>query len=103
MLDRATRIGLDSKLYDPQALVLLAFARLDNNDSRGLQRCCENLEHLRERNPNNNRPQRLLDVALALVAINEYQTARALEEVRRMAKTIQNPDFDFESAATCSR
>lgn len=98
LLDRATRIGLDSKLYDPQALVLLAFARLDNNDARGLQRCRDHLEHLRDKAINNGRPQRLLDVVEALLAIQDYQTARALEEVRRMAKTIHQPGFDFESA-----
>jgi CheY-like chemotaxis protein/Tfp pilus assembly protein PilF len=98
LLDRATRIGLDSKLYDPQALVLLAFARLDNNDVRGLQRCRDHLEHLRDKAINNGRPQRLLEVVEALLAIHEYQTARALEEVRRMAKTIHQPGFDFESA-----
>ena len=99
LLDRATRIGLDSKLYDPQALVLLAFAKLDSNDHRGLQRCRDNLEHLRDKAHNNDRPQRLLDVVEALAAIQEYQTARALDEVRRMAKTIQQPAFDFESAS----
>lgn len=99
LLDRASRIGLDSKLFDPQALVLLAFARLDNNDQRGLLRCAENIEHLRERQPEKPRLQRLLDMVNAMVAIQEYQTARALDEVRRMAKTIQSPDFDFESAS----
>lgn len=99
LLDRATRIGLDSKLYDPQALVLLAFARLDANEHRGLMRCAEQLAHLRERAPENRRTQRLQDVIHAMVAIHEYQTARALDEVRRLAKTIHNPDFDFESAS----
>ncbi len=98
LLDRATRIGLESKLYDPQALVLLAFARLANNDQRGLLRCTEQLAHLRERSVENSRPQRLLEVIETLVAIQEYQTARALDDIRRMAKTIHNPEFDFESA-----
>jgi CheY-like chemotaxis protein len=98
-LDRATRIGLDSKLYDPQALVLMAFERLDNNELRALQRCQENLEHLIERQPERPRLHRLLDVVKALIAIHEHQTALALEEVRRMAKTILNPEFDFESAS----
>ena len=99
LLDRATRIGLDSKLYDAQALVLLSFARLDNNDHRGLLRCRDHLEHLREKNPASARNQRLLDVIEALLAIQDYQTARALDEVRRMAKTIAEPVFDFESAS----
>ena len=99
LLDRATRIGLDSKMYDPQALVLLAFARLDDNDQRRLLHCVEHLERLRERNPDKPRIPRLLDVVQALVALQEYQTARALDEVRRMAKTILEPGFDFESAS----
>ncbi|UJW79513.1 response regulator [Hydrogenophaga sp. SL48] len=100
LLDRATRIGLDSKLYDAQALVLLSFARLDNNDQRGLQRCRDHLEHLRERHPGSSaRNQRLLDVIEALLAIQDHQTARALAEVRRMAKTIAQPSFDFETGS----
>ncbi len=98
MLDRATRIGLDSKLYDPQALVLLAFARLDNNEHKGLQRCREQMARIVDRYPDNPRPPRLLEVIEALVAIQEYQTAQALDDVRRMAKTIQQPTFDVESA-----
>lgn len=98
MLDRATRIGLDSKLYDPQALVLLAFARLDNNEHKGLQRCREHMARIVDRYPDNPRPPRLLEVIEALVAIQEYQTAQALDDVRRMAKTIQQPTFDVESA-----
>lgn len=99
LLDRATRIGLDSKLYDPQAIVLLAFARLDADEHRSLLRCQENLEHLIERQPERPRLHRLLDVVKALVYIHEYQTASALEEMRRMAKTIHQTDFDFESAS----
>lgn len=99
LLDRATRIGIDSKLFDAQALVLLAFARLDDNDNRGLARCADQIIHLRERQPDNPRLQRLLDVVEALVAIQDHQTARALDEVRRMAKSILNPEFDFESAS----
>jgi tetratricopeptide (TPR) repeat protein len=98
MLDRATRIGLDSKLFDPQALVLIAFSRLDNNEHKGLQRCREQMEHIRDRHPDNPRPVRLLEVIEALIAIQDYQTARALDDVRRMAKTIHLPSFDFESA-----
>ena len=98
LLDRATRIGLDSKLFDPQALVLLAFARLDANEHKGLQRCRENMEHIRDRFPDNPRPLRLLEVIEAMIAIQEYQTAQALDEVRRLAKTIHLPSFDFESA-----
>ena len=98
LLDRATRIGLESKLYDPQTLVLLAFTRLDNNDQRGLLRCNEQMQHLGMRQADNPRLQRLLDVVQCLMALQDYQTARALDEVRRLAKMALEPSFDFESA-----
>jgi cytochrome c-type biogenesis protein CcmH/NrfG/AmiR/NasT family two-component response regulator len=99
LLDRATLIGLDSKLYDPQALVLLAFARLDNNDRKGLMRCQEQISRLQERKPGNERLRRLLDVVEALISMHTHQTARAVDEVRRMAKSLGNDDFDFEASS----
>ena len=98
LLDRATRIGLESKLYDPQALVLLAFAHLDNNDQRSLLRCTEQMQRLGMRQADNPRLQRLLDVVQCLLALQDHQTARALDEVRRLAKLVHQPSFDFESA-----
>ena len=98
MLDRATRLGLDSKMFDAQALVLLAFARLDNNDSRGLQRTVDQLTRLRDRSHQPARPHRLLAVAESVLALQQQQTSRAVEDVRRVADNILKPDFDFESA-----
>lgn len=98
LLERATRIGLASKLYDPQALVLLAFAQLDNNDQRSLLRCQEQMQQLSLRQADNPRLQRLLEVVQCIRALQDQQTAIALEEVRRQAKLVHEPSFDFESA-----
>ncbi len=98
LLDRATRLGLDSKMFDPQALLLLAFARLDNNDQRGLQRTVEQLSRLRDRSHDPARPHRLLHMAESLLALQQQQTARAQDDVRRLANDVLTPAFDFESA-----
>ncbi len=98
LLDRATRLGLDSKMFDPQALLLLAFARLDNNDQRGLQRTVEQLTRLRDRSHDPSRPHRLLHMAESLLALQQQQTARAQDDVRRLANDVLLPAFDFESA-----
>ncbi|WP_439588473.1 response regulator [Hydrogenophaga sp.] len=98
LLDRATRLGLDSKMFDPQALLLLAFARLDNNDQRGLQRIVEQLTRLRDRSHDPARPHRLLSMAESLLALQQQQTARAQDDVRRLANDVLTPAFDFESA-----
>ncbi|MDP3251878.1 MAG: response regulator [Hydrogenophaga sp.] len=98
LLDRATRLGLDSKMFDPQALMLLAFARLDNNDQRGLQRIVEQLTRLRDRSHDPARPHRLLNMAESLLALQQQQTARAQDDVRRLANDVLAPAFDFEAA-----
>lgn len=98
LLDRATRLGLDSKMFDAQALLLLAFARLDNNDSRGLQRVVEQLTRLRDRSHHPARPHRLLHMAESLLALQQQQTARALDDVRRLADSLLTPEFDVEAA-----
>ena len=98
LLDRATRLGLDSKMFDPQALLLLAFARLDNNDQRGLARTVDQLTRLRDRSHAPARPHRLLGMAESLLALQHQNTARALDDVRRLANDALSPDFDFETA-----
>ena len=98
LLERATRIGLASKLCDPQALVMLAFARLDKNEQRGLLRCVEQMQQLCLRQADQPRLQRLLEVIRCLLALQDQQTAIALDEVRRWSKRVHQPDFDFESA-----
>lgn len=99
LLDRTARMGLESKMFDCQSLVLLAFARLENGDRKGLQRCHDDFDRLIERNPDNARVKRLADIVIALNLIQQHQLAQSVEAVRGLAKTISNSDFDFESAS----
>jgi predicted Zn-dependent protease len=98
LLDRATRIGLDSKMFDCQTLVLLAFARLELADRKGLQRCHDDFLRLIEKNPDNARQRRLAAIVETLNLIQQAQFAQTVEAVRALGKTVRNPDFDFESA-----
>jgi CheY-like chemotaxis protein len=99
ILDRTTRIGLDSKMFDCQVLLLLAFARLENDDRKGLQRCRDDFARLLEKSPNSLRHRRLAAIVEALSLIQQHQFAQALDAVRAMIKTVRAPEFDFESAA----
>jgi predicted Zn-dependent protease len=99
MLERATRIGLESKLYDPQALVLLAFVRLEKDDAKGLSQCQAQLARLRERSPYNPRIPRLIEVVDTLVALRARKTSHALDDVRHIMRSIREPEFDFEAAS----
>src|SRR5690606_31658818 len=98
LLDRAARLGVDSKLFDPQALVLLALARLDNKDSRGLQRCVDQLARLAERGFEPERPRRLHQIASALNALHNKVNAEALATAAHFMGQVRDPVFDVETA-----
>lgn len=99
LLDKTVRMGLDSKMFDPQTLVLLAFTRLELNDRKGLQRCYDDFLRLQERQSDNPRLLRLTAIVQTLNLIMQSQFAASVETVRQQCKTIRAPDFDFESAA----
>jgi cytochrome c-type biogenesis protein CcmH/NrfG len=99
ILDRTARLGLDSKMFDCQSLVLLAFTRLENGDRKGLQRCRDDFLRLIERNPKSARHQRLAQVVEVLSSIQNHQFAEALNAIRAMAQAVKTPEFDFESAS----
>jgi len=98
ILSQTARLGLDSKLFDPQTLVLLAFSRLEAADRRGLQQCREDIARLLDRNASSLRLQRLVAIIETLLLILDRQFARSVEAVRTMAARVRDPDFDFESA-----
>lgn len=98
ILGQTVRLGLDSKMFDPQTLVLLAFARLEASDRKGLQICRDDFARLIDRDEKNERLKRLAAIVDALILILDRQFARAVESVRTMASQVKEPGFDFESA-----
>lgn len=99
LLDKTTRMGLESKMFDCQCLVLLAFTRLENGDRKGLQRCHDDFVRVMERYPDSPRVKRLADIVVALNLIQQHQFAQSVETVRGFTKTLRDKDFDFEAAS----
>ena len=99
LLDRTARMGLESKMFDCQSLVLLAFVRLESGDRKGLQRCHDDFGRLIERNPDNARQRRLSEIVVALNLIQQHQFAQSVETIRGMITMTDKPEFDFESAS----
>lgn len=99
ILDRTVRLGLDSKMFDCQSLVLLAFIRLESGDGKGLQRCSDDFARLIERDPDNARQQRLAAVVDALLLLQQRQFAQVLTSVRMQCRRVKAPEFDVESAS----
>ncbi len=97
MLDRAALLGISSKMFDQQSLVVLAFARFQTKDSKGLQRCRENLEHLAGREDATPRVQRFARVAQALEHLLGKRLSAGLELVTQLAQERLDPELDVEA------
>lgn len=98
VLSKAAILGIDSKLFDYQSLVLLAFAYFDEKDAKGIDRCIADFGRVLERNPDSQRIQRFLRVVRTLQAIQQNQVAQAVQMVRAMAGEIHQNAFDLEAA-----
>lgn len=99
VLERATSLGLTSKMYDHQSLVMLAMLRLTERDQRGLLRCLSDLGHAVSKRPYEARLQRMKLLVEAMdMALNQRT-----DEVSRILGSMSNeftwPDFDFEAAS----
>lgn len=99
ILARTARLGRDSKMFDLQTLVLLAFARLESGDKKGLQGCRDDFTHLLEKTPDLARYQRLCAIVDALILIEDSQFFRVVSSVRALARDVPVPAFDFEAAS----
>ncbi len=98
MLERAATIGISSKMFDLQSLVLLAFSRFHQRDSKGLQRCLENLQHAKEKAPQNRRLQRFVSVVKVFSLMLHKQVAAVVAEVRQLFADLNDPGLDVEAA-----
>ena len=98
-LERAVLMGISSKMFDFQTIVLLAVTRFTDRDSKGLQRCLDNMRHALEKAPGSARLQRFANVIAIFNLMLQRQVAQVVAEVRAMAKDIKESNFDFEAAS----
>jgi CheY-like chemotaxis protein/Tfp pilus assembly protein PilF len=98
-LERATLLGISSKMFDYQTIVLLAVTRFTDRDSKGLQRCLDNMNHALEKAPKSVRLQRFASVITIFNLMLQRQVAQVVAEIRAMAKDIKEGNFDFEAAS----
>lgn len=98
VLSRAAILGIDSKLFDFQALVLLAFSYFSDKDRKGIERCVADFGRILERHQDSPRIQRFASIAQTLLLIQQRQFSAAVAAVRDMAREIDEASFDFEAA-----
>jgi cytochrome c-type biogenesis protein CcmH/NrfG len=98
-LQRTCAMGLESKMFDYQSLVLMAFVQCERGDKKALHRCVQDLDRVIEKKPDALRPRRLAKVVHTLSLLMNHQMAHALESVRELMHEVRKPEFDFESAS----
>jgi len=97
-LQRATNIGVSSKAYDMQGLVLLAALQYDRRESRQLALSQATMKRVLREAPNSARLQRFAGVVDCLYFLATRRVPEAVMQVRQMLGSVQEPQFDFEAA-----
>ncbi|MCW5664264.1 MAG: response regulator [Piscinibacter sp.] len=98
-LERAVRIGISSKMFDCESLLLLALIHFDKRDSKAFGRDIANLSQAVERRPESARLRRFLRTAEVFRALMQRQVPEAVAKVRELSAEIGAEDFDFEAAS----
>lgn len=97
-LDRATLLGLTSKMFDPQSLMLLTFARFQMRDTQGIKRCIEQLQTALDQRDGALRLRRFMQVAQTLLMLASKQMAAVVGQLQSQATDLTSPAFDMEAA-----
>lgn len=98
-LERTVRIGISSKMFDCQSLVLLCLLHHDKRDTKAFGRTIGHLERAVEKRPDSGRLRRMLEIGRILQGQLERQAAATVQATRNLAGQIHESDFDFEAAA----
>lgn len=96
-LERAAALGISSKMFDPQCLVLLGVLRFRARDRKGLQRCLDNLEHL-ARADATPRLARFVHALRVLDLMQQRQIGAVATAVENLAAERLDTGFDLEAA-----
>jgi CheY-like chemotaxis protein len=98
VLAKAARLGLNSRVYDLQGLVLLAAVQFDLADRRGLASSVSSIVAARAPHQGSARLRRFEAVASTLKSLLERRAADTVRELKDLISEIRAADFEFEAA-----
>ena len=122
LLENSVRLGLGSKMFDGQTLMLLGIARFEIDEPKQMQQFLLDQKRMSERNPESVRLRRMVQTLQVLEAcvnmgkdkakdkdkhkgsdkteaeIQAEAQAPTLEALSLLTQAILEPDFDFEAA-----
>lgn len=97
-LDRTVRLGLSSKMFDCQTLVLLSMLYFDKSDSKEFKRIYAHMDLAVERRPDSTRLRRFLHIASVFQSLLARRVGECVNLVRDLASDLRHENFDFEAA-----
>lgn len=98
VLGKAARLGLNSRIFDLQGLVLLGMVQFDLSDRRGLAQSLSAIVTAREHQQASPRLRRFETVIRLLSQMQAHQLAEAVNLARDLMDEIGEPNFEFEAA-----
>lgn len=97
-LDIAVRLGLNSRVFDLQGLVLQAALQFDRRDRRALTLTAHSATRQRGLAPQSARLRRFESTTGILLALLERRVPEAIAELKLLLAEAMAPDFEFEAA-----
>lgn len=97
-LEEAVRLGLNSRVFDRQGLVLLAALQFDRRDRRALAVTAHGMTRLRADAPTSARMRRFEDVVEILHGLAQRRVPEAITRLRDLLAESMAPDFELEAA-----
>lgn len=98
LLQRATYLGLDSKMFDAESLVLLAIAAFERRDPTELERHHGELRKRARSSPDDPRLQRFAQLVDLLARAFEETADATGQALATIGDGVTTPDFDMEAA-----
>ena len=98
VLAKAARLGLNSRVFDLQGLVLLSAVQFDLGDRRGLVQSLNAMVTARAQQQSSPRLRRFETVIAVFNALIERRVGDAVSKARELIAEITVPNFEFEAA-----
>lgn len=98
LLERSTYLGLDSKMFDSECLVLLALSAFEHDQPAQVERHLGELRKRLRQQPHDVRLQRFVDGVAVLSHLQQGHTEKATNLAANLCRQTGAPDFDMEAA-----
>lgn len=98
LLEQSTYLGLDSKMFDSECLVLLALSAYEHQQPAQVERHLGELRKRLRQQPHDVRLQRFVDSVAVLSHQQQGHVEKATNQAALLCQQTSAPDFDMEAA-----